>query len=168
MLYRELILRYCRGFGIQFADAEDIRQEVMLNLCRAMPGFRYDRSRGRFRSYLRTGVRHSIQNHFRRKNQGVQALNTSVDGKPVSDHDHAWEREWMLHHYRLAMDFLRTTVEPASINIFNALMSGQSVEAVAARFDTKTDAVSKVKQRIKHRLSERIAAQVREEDVGFE
>src|SRR5262249_5091882 len=59
-MYGELIVRYCRGRGLQLADAEDVRQIVLWNLSKAMPGFRYSRERGRFRDYLGRAVRNAI------------------------------------------------------------------------------------------------------------
>jgi RNA polymerase sigma-70 factor (ECF subfamily) len=163
-LYRELILRYCRECRLQEADAEDVRQVVMMNLARALPGFRYDRERGRFRAYLRTTIRHAIQTHFRRPNRELQSLGSHVEGSVPGDGDPVFEHQWMLHHFRTAMKTIRKTFEARSVAIFDALLQGRSVDDVAAGFGVSQQAVHKVKQRVRNRLRDLIAAQIREEE----
>ena len=45
--YRDLILRYCRRRDLQEADAEDVRQQVMLGLTQSLPRFTYDPTKGK-------------------------------------------------------------------------------------------------------------------------
>src|SRR5262249_50590980 len=61
--YRDLILRHCRRRGLQTEDAEDVQQQVMLALARALPAFRYDAARNRFRDHLGQVVNHAIHRH---------------------------------------------------------------------------------------------------------
>src|SRR3954469_2676729 len=58
--YGELIVRYARARGLQQADAEDVRQAVLLSLSRSMPRFEYSPARGRFRHYLGRVVRNAV------------------------------------------------------------------------------------------------------------
>jgi RNA polymerase sigma-70 factor (ECF subfamily) len=51
-LYEPLLLSYIRGRGLQEHDARDVVQEVFTRLHRALPTFRLDRGRGRFRTWL--------------------------------------------------------------------------------------------------------------------
>lgn len=50
--YGPCILRWCRAWGTQDADAEDITQAVLMTLSVKLAGFRRDPSR-KFRSYLK-------------------------------------------------------------------------------------------------------------------
>ncbi|MCA9752374.1 MAG: sigma-70 family RNA polymerase sigma factor, partial [Gemmatimonadetes bacterium] len=58
--YGELIVRYCLRRGLQLADAEDVRQEVLVSLASALKTFEYSPERGRFRGYLGRAVRNAI------------------------------------------------------------------------------------------------------------
>jgi len=166
--YRDLILRYARARGLQSADAEDVRQIVMTNLAKGLRGFEYEPKRGRFRSYLGIVVRNAVSQHFRRPGVAARALDTAVlattEADEASGSDELWEQEWVRHHYRLAMATIRETFEPRSVDMFDRLLAGDSADAVAADFDTTSQAVHKVKQRIRDRLKELIARQVCEED----
>jgi RNA polymerase sigma-70 factor (ECF subfamily) len=166
--YRELIVRYCRRRGLQLADAEDVLQIVMLNMSRALPKFIYDPQRGKFRGYLYRAVRGAIfQQHARPKNV-PQALDTVVlaqaaDG--TDEVDAVWEEEWTRHHYATALAALHDTVEAKSVAVFDRLVAGESVEAVATAFGMSTDAVHKIKQRMRKRVQELIEEQIRAEDA---
>ncbi len=78
--------------------------------------------------------------------------------------DRQWEREWTDHHLRQAMQHLRGTYEPRSIKVFERLLAGETVDQVATDLGMTTQAVHKVKQRIRDRLKELVATQVRHED----
>lgn len=166
--YRELILRYCQRRGLQASDAEDVRQLVMLNLARQLRTFQYDPKKGRFRDYLGRTVQNAIHRLFRRPRPERVGLDTDVaaalparDGEEL---DQEWEREWMDHHYRLALEGVRKTADPKSVDVFDELLAGGDTESVARSFQMTRDAVHKVKQRMRERLKVRIAEQIREEE----
>jgi RNA polymerase sigma-70 factor (ECF subfamily) len=58
--YGRKIYGWCRHWGLQEADAEDVTQEVLLKLSGKMHDFRYDRS-GSFRAWLKTLTHHAWQ-----------------------------------------------------------------------------------------------------------
>ena len=166
--YRELILRYGRARGLQQSDAEDVRQLVMMNLAQSLRNFEYSPEKGRFRSYLGRVVKNSISRHFSRPNPADRALDTAVmaavpDEEP-DEKDDLWEQEWISHHYRLAMRTIYETFDKRSVEVFDRLVEGESVANVAQACGMSTQAVHKVKQRIRKRMQELIAAQIREED----
>src|SRR5262245_5144607 len=51
-LYTPLIFRYSRRRGLQDADAQDVVQQVLTSIHRAIGHFQYDPSKGRFRQWL--------------------------------------------------------------------------------------------------------------------
>ncbi len=52
--YGPRVYDWCCRFNLQPADAADVTQNVLTRLCKAMQTFRYDKSRGSFRSCLKT------------------------------------------------------------------------------------------------------------------
>jgi len=127
--YRDLIRRYCRRRGLQQADAEDVGQVVFLALSRALGSFRFDPARGRFRDYLGRVVQNAISRHAQRPRRPADLLDTSVLEAliPAADPtpDEPWEREWMLHHYRLAMHAVRAECQPDTLAVFERLVAGE-------------------------------------------
>lgn len=166
-LYGELILRYCRRRGLALTDAEDVRQIVLVSLARALPGFTYDRARGRFRGYLGRTVRNAIFRYNTRPNRTLEQLvpwEEALDPPAPGEHDEAWEREWALHHLRAAMAALRDRHDPASLEIFDALLKGETPAEIAEARGITAAAVYKVKQRLRDRLREQIDRQIAEEE----
>ena len=168
-LYRGLILGYCRRRGLQAADAEDARQIVMMSLSTAFRrGFRYRRERGKFRGYLGRVTANAVSRLLARPRGRAVPLETEVRNLAAAEEsaplDEAWEQEWVQHHYRLAMESVRRTFEERSVRAFERLLAGASIEEVAAEFELSTQAVHKVKQRIRKRLKELVSEQIAEEE----
>jgi RNA polymerase sigma-70 factor (ECF subfamily) len=163
--YGPLVVGFCRSLGLQWADAEDICQDVMVNLSAALPNFTYQPQRGRFRSYLGSAVRHAVIRHAaRHKDRHVRLDIAAIDPACPGPMEELWERQWTLHHCRLAMDTLSTAVEPRHLDVFQRLLDGQGIEQVAMALDLRPDAVRKIKQRVRDRLREIIARQVADEN----
>ena len=167
-LYGPLILGYCRRLGLQLADAEDVRQIVMTDLSKTLPGFHLQPARGKFRTYLGKVVKNAVSRYRRRHNAPPRALSSTILATtPESDasaSDQDWEQEWILHHYRLAMQQLRSTYDARSLKVFDELVAGKTIANVASLFDATPAAIRKIKQRVKERLQELVAAQIENED----
>lgn len=166
--YRELVLRYCRVRGLQPDDAEDVLQIVLIGFARALRNFRYDPRKGRFRGYLGRCVSHAIKRQKQGRRLDAQVMvgefvNELEDQAP-GELDQDWEAEWTDHHFRLAMQAVREDFEPQSIEVFECLKDGASVEQAAQRFGMSVAAVHKVKQRVRDGLKAQIAAQIAAED----
>jgi RNA polymerase sigma factor (sigma-70 family) len=58
-LYRPKIYGWCRVWGLQEADAEDVAQDVIAKLTQKMMNFDYDRTRC-FRAWLKTITQHAL------------------------------------------------------------------------------------------------------------
>ena len=171
-VYGELILRYCRRRGLGLADAEDIRQIVLLSLARTLPRFEFRPERGRFRGYLGRTLRNAI---FRYRTSPKSALPALLEGEygpadedPTdSEHERVWEEEWRNHHLRRAFATLAENHEPRSLEVFRDLLAGVTVAEIAKRREMTTEAVYKVQQRMRERLKALVAEQVAEEEAGL-
>ena len=71
--YWRLIHSFARSCGLSADDAEDVVQEVVTEVFKAVPTFAYDRSKGTFRAFLRTITQHKITDHLRRTARGPAA-----------------------------------------------------------------------------------------------
>lgn len=166
--YRELILRYCRKCGLQPANAEDVHQLVMLSLSRSLRHFTYQRELGRFRDYLRRTVRNAISRFLSGpgKTDRASSLDEVQDSIIGQDDvaDEIWEREWIHHHFRIAMKKARRAFEPKSLKIFEHLLAGDTPGELAVGFGISVHAILKIKQRVRAHLEALISEQLREED----
>lgn len=166
--YRELLIRFFRTRGLQRADADAVTQIIFLNLARSLPKFVYDPHRGRFRSHLYRVARNAIQRFIECPDTARTALEAgeleAIAAVDADRLDEIWEQEWADHHYRLAMQRLRRVVDPRTVQVFERLVAGATTVQAAEEFGMKPDAVDKIRQRVRGRLQDWIAEQVREED----
>ena len=144
--YRELILRYCRRPG-----AAAVRRRGRAPDGHAEPGqgscARSSTSPRRDASATNMGqtVANAIHRYYRRPRPEQRGLSTTVASELVdegqADLDREWEIEWMDHHYRLALQTVRESSDPKSIEVFEHMLSGESPDQVARRFGMTRDAV---------------------------
>jgi RNA polymerase sigma-70 factor (ECF subfamily) len=160
--YGQLLYRYARARGAAHADAEDIVQEVELHLFQAMQGFEYDARRGRFRSYLRAAVLHTMARRATKQAHAPAALDPQqfdhvAQGREC-EHDDRWEREWQMHRLRWALRAIAGTFEPQTLRAFELhVLQGRSVDEVATETGLSKASVYQARSRVLKCLKERLA-----------
>jgi RNA polymerase sigma-70 factor (ECF subfamily) len=75
--YRPLILGWCRHWGLQEADADDVTQDVLLRLARKIKDFAYDPER-RFRAWLRKLAQHAWSDFLKDRGRPGQGSGDSA------------------------------------------------------------------------------------------
>jgi RNA polymerase sigma factor (sigma-70 family) len=175
LCYRGLVIRFAMRQGLQVTDAEDVAQAVFAGLLRSMPGFRLDPEKGRFRNYLFRVVRNEISRVRTRDarptgvagalplNEGALSCDDAGRDLGVDPTERAFEEEWINHHFRIAMAEIRRTFAPESVAMFERLMRGEPVEAIAVDCKTTPQAVHKVKQRIRDKMKALVERQIADE-----
>ncbi|MEM7317065.1 MAG: sigma-70 family RNA polymerase sigma factor, partial [Planctomycetota bacterium] len=106
--YGRKIHRWCRSWGLQEVDAEDVTQNVLLALSKQMKTFEYN-ANGRFRSWLKTvAYRAWCRFHEERKKNAVAFGDDDVDR--------------MLQSVEAREDFLRELDQECERNILEDAM----------------------------------------------
>ena len=153
-LYSAIVRRYVEcaaGHGVSPEDRDDIAQDVMVSVLKALPGFRHDRSRGRFRGYLRSSVSHALAAFAKRFRPAERTASDPVDPDtlPAADPDGTPEQMWRV--WTLAFErILRSgRFEPNSLAMFRRfVVEGLPAAEVAAEFKTNPNAVYQCKNRV--------------------
>jgi RNA polymerase sigma-70 factor (ECF subfamily) len=70
--YRPQIYGWCREWGLQRADADDVAQDVLVKLTGAMGRFHYDPARC-FRAWLKTVTQHARNDLMARRHRRTEA-----------------------------------------------------------------------------------------------
>src|SRR5690349_21603583 len=131
--YWRLIYNVARRSGLAEVEAQDVVQNTFIYLSRKMPGFRYDPSRGSFKSWLRVVTRSRI-GAFRRSEKSGKLLmrdpaaRDDVAGDPdpldtIPDPsgdalDEIWQREWEENLINTALRRIRGKVSSQQLLIF--------------------------------------------------
>ena len=157
---RPLVLRWCRGWGLQDDDAADVFQEVFQAVAAHLAGFHRDRTGDTFRGWLRTITRNKVNDHYRRRERepagagGSEARDrlARVAGKvPPDEPAGADAAEAGLLHRALAM--IRGEFEPRTWEAFwRTAVDGRAAADVAAELGMTPGAVRVAKSRVLHRL----------------
>ena len=149
------------GGPIGAADRDDLVQETFLAVARALPGFRYDPARGRFRGYLATIVRNLVLRRRReaaaRPEVAVAETGEREAAPPTSDADRALMLEvWTLALARVLREHAFT---PNAKAVFRAhVLDDRPVAEVAAEFRMRPNAVYQVKDRVLRAVRRELAA----------
>jgi RNA polymerase sigma factor (sigma-70 family) len=152
--YGPKIREWCCQRGLQAADADDVTQDVLMRLTRALRRFTYDASR-RFRGWLRMVTEHAVADFFadqkrrprgRGEDRGLAALETTE----AQDELRALiEEEFTLAVIVQAYATVRARVEPQTWEAYRlTACECRPGEEVAAVLGMNIMAVFKAKSRV--------------------
>lgn len=165
--YGDLIRGFCRARGLSAPDADDVLQDVLLGLHKAMPGFAYDPSKGKFRGYLKAATIHALARKFG-QNGRADVLSNVDAASAAHTHDamseEKWEQQWRRYHLRTAMRTIHGEFSTRDVQAFERYaVAGEPAQGVARDLDVSMDALYQIKTRIARRLAQVIEAQVADE-----
>jgi RNA polymerase sigma-70 factor, ECF subfamily len=159
--YRTMLWSFCVKLGLQAADAQDAAQEAVTAFIEAYQAGRYDREKGRLRSWL-FGIAHrkAIDIHRHRRREII--VSDQTDGSmflgAVESPDQAaqiWEQEWQSAVLRACMDGVRHEFNPATFEAFELqVLHQQPVAEIAGRLSMTPHAVHCAKSRVLARIRE--------------
>ncbi len=161
-LYGSRIRGWCRRWGLQEADSEDVTQEVLLRLAQKLGAFHYDPSRS-FRGWLKTVTQNALADFLAdRKRQCCG----SGDDRVLEQLQSIQARDDLIEHLTVQFDpeivavagaRARARVEPQTWDAFwLTAYEGCSGDEVAARLGMTRATVFKAKSRVLGFLREEI------------
>src|SRR5262249_7789734 len=140
--------------GLQEADAEDLVQDVLATLVRALPDFRYDRHKS-FRRWLATVALNAWRD--RRKRRATRPLPGEPEGlediPDRADPDAFWEADYRRHLVRRTLEALQDEFQPTTWRAcWEVLIQGHAPAEVAAELGLTAGSVYAAKFRAIKRL----------------
>ena len=170
-LYAGFVFSIARSKGLKDEDADDIVQVVFIELARMMPTFKYDRAKGKFRSYLIGLVHWRVKDKLRlvqRDNEQMRDYMTEVANMPPADLDFA-EREWQAAALEEALRRIKPEVRPEHYAAFVAsAIEGQDTEAVMRLYNLSRDNLYQIRKRLTTKLQEAVSAVLAEMECGID
>lgn len=149
-LYSPLMYDYARSRGLNHEDAEDVRSECYASLVRQMQGFEYDRSKGSFKSWLRTMVSRRVIDRLRKRREHSAESHAfrQIPDDTLTD-DEVWEAEWRRQHLRYCVELAQPLVSQQVWDAFRMLAEeGAAVPAVCKALNLTANQVYKAKSRM--------------------
>ncbi|AWM39074.1 RNA polymerase sigma factor RpoE [Gemmata obscuriglobus] len=161
--YGPKVLAWCRGWGLQDADAQDVAQTVLMKMATRLPDFEYDPAQS-FRAWLKTVTHHvwydvDLKNRRPGRGSGDSATFEKLDEVAARDTltrclEDAYDEELL----REAMARVRLRVEPRTWEAFRLLALEERPGAdVAQRLGMKLATVYVARSKVQRLLRDEIA-----------
>ncbi len=161
-LYAPLVYGMARRSGLQDADAADLTQDVLRALVCAVPQFRYDPARGRFRGWLFTVARNQLRKFLNARRRrpvttGGPTAEALLQQAAAPEEEAAWEQEYQARLFELASERVRDCFRPATWQAFwRSAVEGEDAGAVAASLGMSVGAVYIARTRVLARLRQEV------------
>jgi RNA polymerase sigma-70 factor (ECF subfamily) len=159
--YAGIIYAWCRRYGLQDADAQDVTQIVFAALLSRLQGF--DRSKARFRSWLyrivQNAVRDWCQDRARREEKGTESARQLLASQPARrDLKERLTEEFDLELLEVAEASVRLKVSPQTWNAYwFRCKDGLSLRQAAERIGIPAGHVSKYALRVQGMVARELA-----------
>ncbi|MCA9135341.1 MAG: sigma-70 family RNA polymerase sigma factor [Planctomycetales bacterium] len=163
-IYDPLVYRLARAKGMQDADAEELVQEVMASVARAVERWEPDSQRGRFRDWLFCIARNLMIDFLRRSkhrpiasgdSRNTKLLNTIVD--PLSEECSSFDLEYRRELFHWAAEKVREQVRASTWQAFwMTSVERQSITEVANKLAISEGAVHIARSRVLGRLRQMV------------
>ena len=168
-LYAGFIFSIARSKGLKPEDADDIVQIVFTDLARNLPTFQYDRSKGKFRSYLAGLVHWRVTDRLKAGKRDADLM-SSLEEEAKSTTaacDAAFEdREWQAAALEEALRRIKPEVNPEHYAAFVAsTVDGQDTETVMRLYGLSRDNLYQIRTRLTAKLREAVAKILEEMDA---
>lgn len=159
-LYRPMLGRFAKAYGLRDSDVDDVVQHCMTALCLKIDEFQYDPTRGRFKSWLRTMVNNRCRDVLRSRGRPPVELDAAdgIAAAGVSPED-AFERIWLDEHLGHGVRMIEKETDAATFAAFRAyVIDGRSVDDVCREMALTPNQLYKIKHRLTRRLKDIMAA----------
>ena len=140
-IYSPLICYCGHEWGLNALETDELVQEVMISFFMGAKTFRYDRSKGKFRSYLQEIAKNKIF-AILRKRQGTAAELSANPALIDYAFDEKWDAEWHSYLCAEAFKLLEKEMEPISFRSFQMYVVEEiPAVQVASRLGISVNAV---------------------------
>ncbi|MCH7796945.1 MAG: sigma-70 family RNA polymerase sigma factor [Planctomycetes bacterium] len=156
--YRPILVAFARRLGLPAEDAADAAQETLTRFVRSYRDGKYDRDRGRLRSWIIGIARHCVYDIHQRRatdpKRGMSAISELPDESTINA---MWDEECEHEILRQGISELRqqTRTEEGTIRAFEMLaFDGRTPAEVAKELSISVNDVYLAKHRCLKRLRE--------------
>ena len=166
-LYAGFVFSIARYKGLNETDADDIVQVVFADLARNLPTFKYDREKGRFRSYLTGLVNWRVMDRLKASKRDAELKAGFWEAaKAAGGDDEFSEREWQAAAMEEALRRMKPSVSPEHYAAFVAsAVEGQDTDVVTKLYAISRDSLYQIRKRLTVKLHDKLAEVLDEMDA---
>lgn len=162
--YKQYIYVIIRSMNITQSDAEDVQQQVLVQLWKYLPTFDKNRQGTKFRYWLSRVTRNQTINFIRKQKSYEKRIDQAKNFNEVdllkeateSEREEEDKKEWELFISNKAMDNIRSHFSDKALKAFSLARKGMPTNEIATEIKVSHDSVYKYISRIKLKLIEEI------------
>ncbi|MDH3982498.1 MAG: sigma-70 family RNA polymerase sigma factor [Kiritimatiellaceae bacterium] len=162
--YNRFIYALIRRMNISEHDADDLSQEVLLKLWNKLPSIELNKKM-RFRNMIATITKNCVIDMIRKKEREDVRLKKAAEDENTAylksirlpEIDELTETQWKIHISNLAMQNIAPFFSGHALEVFQLSLQGHTIKEIATKLDLKERSVSRLKTRVKTRLTQEIA-----------
>lgn len=163
-VYKNFIYIVIHSMNIDEHDLQDIMQQVVLKLWKALPSYAFAPEQHKFRNWVYCITRNEVVSFIRRQRAlsskmeiaAQEATTSYLSSIQLPEVDYTAEREWKIFITNIAMQRIEKCFTSAAVKAFEMRSSGMNVADIAVELDVKEDSVYRYVSRIKSRLIKEI------------
>ncbi|MCA9135948.1 MAG: sigma-70 family RNA polymerase sigma factor [Planctomycetales bacterium] len=161
-LYRPVVCQMARHSGMQAADADDLAQQVLMAISRAIEGFDPDSGQARFRTWLKTIARRAIINAITRGTPdqavgGSDVMDLLHQQPAINDHTETLMLQYRREIFLVAASQIRCEFEDGTWQAFwNSVVLGQRIDDVADSLNRTRGSIYTARSRVMKRLKDKV------------
>jgi RNA polymerase sigma-70 factor (ECF subfamily) len=161
VFYEPMLKAYVRSLNVPAHDTDDVVQNVLVSVWRAMPTFELDHSKGRFRTFLYRLTINAVRDRWRRiavRSGVVVPWSPDLPEPGTTDPEpgEAWDKAVQKRRMELALREVQTNTDPNTWACFQEhKLEGRDSNEVAAELELTPEAVRTNASRVFKRVTER-------------
>lgn len=148
-----------RNFHVSEEDREELVQDVLLKVWKALPDFLYERERCRFRTWLATVTRNTAlnfvnsaysRNRKRLVDHGDEVIKLCSTDSVLDERE---ENEWRIFITRKAWDKVQALFDERYLIIYSKMLKGATASELAAELNVKEESVLRYRRKVQLAMS---------------
>jgi RNA polymerase sigma-70 factor, ECF subfamily len=157
-LYRPILFHFARARGLPAAEAEDVTQQCLTEICGQIRRFRYDPAHGRFRQWLKTIVHRRVLNLLRsHRERQVDSSRLREQADSGESPEALFDRLWLQAHLKHCLELVRDDIQDATYRAFHEyVLEERPIEEVCRRLSMNRAQIYAIKWRVSKMVEERM------------
>ena len=163
-LYTPVIFRTARAAGVQTADAEEVVQQVLVSVVKALAERPHDRSRAKFRTWLGVVSKNATISLLRKtrpdrgsddsaQHKSLQQVEDRAGNEAIAKLEQDYKRQLFLS---IASDVERQFAADTWQAFWLTTVEGQPIEEVATKLGKQAGSVYAARSRVMRKIREKV------------
>ena len=160
--YRPFIYSLIKVYGVSHEDSEELVQDVLVKVWKAMGDFLYVRERCKFRTWLSRVVKNATINFLNLKKNRMKKLEVDdcedalKNFSSKNEIDAKAETEWKLFIANKAWENIHDSFSEKVLEAYSYMAAGNSAAETAAKFEIEENTAFRYRTRVKDAMSREI------------